>query len=177
MLLFKNKNKKATFATTMSLCIFPNDGSSLAAVQCWTPTKEELVNSVVAVIGYRGTGKSTLIRSFGEIIPLEVKELEENLPIPDGQCLRIGSFQSFLNTQPADRGNIDFLIFCGLPSRRDVERIFERYEHLMKINCKEFYEITQSLISHYRCLVLDISTPVRLGNKKAEFYWCRASLE
>lgn len=156
----------------MSFGIFPEETIS---VQRWNPTEGQLKNSVVVVVGSSGTGKSTLIRSLNTKT-LQVEE--SNLVTkPDGIMLHIGSFQSFLSINPVDRGNIDFLIFCGLPSRLDVGRIFDRYEHLMDVNLSEFYQITQRSIKYYHCLVIDISANVRLGNEKAKFYWCRAVVD
>jgi hypothetical protein len=141
----------------------------------WQPTEEQLKNSVIAVVGYRQTGKTTVINSFqSETVHIE-ESPQKFTWVPDGQINRIGSFQSFLDIEPTERGNIDFLIFCGLPSLRDINRVHERYQHLLNISAKDLYLITQKAISGYVCVVVDISASVRSGNKKAGIYWYRAS--
>jgi len=135
----------------------------------FNPNSKILAKSTVVVVGSKGTGKSTIVKSFG-------KKFHELQTLYGFYDYAVGSFQSFLDIPAHDRGNIDFLIFCGLPSRRDVERVHERYSHLFGISANRLYEVTQQ-IQYYKAIVIDISLQVRLGNEKAGVYSYLANVE
>lgn len=103
----------------MSNNIFPKDSCEM-----WLPTAEELVKSIIVVVGCKGTGKTTMIKSLENENVVVEKVQQKKLDNPDAETVcSVYSFESFLDTLPADRSKIDYLVFCGVPSSRDVERI------------------------------------------------------
>lgn len=149
-------------------------------VKKWSPSEELLKNNIFAVIGCAGNGKTTIIKHFHtnsldaiEILGNQLK----NAPKADGERMQALSFQSFTEMHPAIRNQIDYIILCGLPSRQDVARIHDRYQHLFDFDLSFFQQVIDNSIHSYNCLIIDISREVRLGNEKASFYWCRAKIE
>lgn len=158
-------------------------------VREFKPEKADLFGKVMCCVGWSKSGKTVAIQSMAfecnteylassligtDMKPcfIETSGLSE-LDIRQAKskhCI-VESCGSLTCTKPDMRQFVEYIIICGKLPKRELDRIYEFYEHIFPVGKQIFYEIVEKTNFNYRCTVIDISYPVRQGLKKGEIYW------
>lgn len=151
--------------------------------------KADLLGKVLCCVGWSKTGKTVAIQSLAfecdtwylgscsidsAMKPsfIETSGLNEHdIRQANGKHCIVESCSSFTCTKPDMRQFVEYIIICGKMPKRELDRIYEFYEHIFPVGKQILYELVETINVNYRCTVIDISYPVRQGLKKGQVYW------
>ena len=160
--------------------------------------RETFRNALLAVVGYRCSGKSIILLKLADLCDATLCPLEEvcqaSDDVDDGNRLRFFVTKSPFDTtmrnnvtndlvvieaawwndiRPEIRREIDYVVLTGRQDKKTVERIWQQYEHLFPatMNHRLFAKAIDECTRDWRRVVIDVSQETRQGVRTAKLFW------